>query len=59
MVPVIALVLITILNDGAMLTLAYDNVIPQSVEEKFSRNFGVNGEMRQKNRVYDVILNEF
>lgn len=35
MVPVIALVLITILNDGAMLTLAYDNVIPQSVPCKW------------------------
>ena len=35
MIPVMALVWITILNDGALLTLAYDNVIPSSMPCKW------------------------
>ena len=27
--PIIALVIITILNDGCMITIAYDNVVPE------------------------------
>ena len=33
--PVIALVLITILNDGTIITIAYDNVVPGSEPEKW------------------------
>ena len=32
--PVIALVLITILNDGTIITIAYDNVVPGNRPEK-------------------------